>query len=82
VLSAAFITHCCAGVLVGFIGLISVYEVGFPFEKLPFSYFYYKRMKSELGNSISLAAILDRIGSLIYLIAFKLVPKEFMLSKY
>ncbi len=39
-------------------------------------------MKSELGNSISLAAILDRIGSLIYLIAFKLVPKEFMLSKY
>jgi len=75
-------TSCCAGVFVGFFGLISVYEVGFPFEKLPFSYFYNKRMKSELGDSISLAAILGRIGSFIYLIAFKLVPKELMLSKY
>lgn len=73
-MSAVFIVYFVVRAFwVGFIGLISVYEEGVRFEKLPFCDFYNKRMKSELGDSISLADILDRISSLIYLITFKLV---------
>jgi hypothetical protein len=74
ILAAAFITHFVIRAFwVGFIGLISVFEDGVRYENLPYSDLFNEKMKSELGDSNSMAARLDNISSLVYSIAFTLV---------